>query len=424
MRRKIRRPDFAARNAARALDIKKGERSGKLTAREPIRSASGRKLWLCDCDCGGTTTVLANHFRKGRVKSCGRCGYSRSGETYRPKRGEHAGKLFRTIRSTEREYPALHQTTVQRAAEKPSRDLFDEHGKRRKIVWVKLKEHPVQGGPVTYYLDDDLKELDRRRKARAEQPSNGQVTRPEPWRNADGVPLLTEAQMVAVYGGNRDRYRVWARTSSKVRPGMALRSDFMPNPNRGGDVRGYCPEDWESIARGEEGTPGVGSGANAKRLREAKVRDAEALLPILIPRDASAKRSEVFALAKAKGLGKQFVETAFERLGGISDWQWPSMYWRLPANAYGTNGQPTVMAAATAARVKAKDKGGRPPSAVTQAVYGYCYERWSKGDNLAAIRYGAERQFGSAAPKEDSHVTEYAKRHAVRFAKPLVRPIK
>jgi hypothetical protein len=35
------------------------------------RSRSGEALWLCACDCGGTTTALASNLRRGHTRSCG-----------------------------------------------------------------------------------------------------------------------------------------------------------------------------------------------------------------------------------------------------------------------------------------------------------------------------------------------------------------
>jgi hypothetical protein len=69
-----------------------------------------------------------------------------------------------------------------------------------------------------------------------------------------------------------------------------------------------------------------------------------------------------------------------------------------------------------------RNRIGRPPDKKTAEVYAYCYKRWVTGDKLAVIRRDAGRLFGAAAPKEDSTVTMYAKRHAQRNGAPLNRP--
>jgi hypothetical protein len=57
--------------------------------------------------------------------------------------------------------------------------------------------------------------------------------------------------------------------------------------------------------------------------------------------------------------------------------------------------------------------GGRPRSSEVEEVQKYIYERWIKGDKLAAIRNSAEKEFGvNRAPVEDAHVTQAAKRYA------------
>jgi len=34
-------------------------------------SKSGRSLWLCSCDCGGSVIVCGHHLKSGNTKSCG-----------------------------------------------------------------------------------------------------------------------------------------------------------------------------------------------------------------------------------------------------------------------------------------------------------------------------------------------------------------
>lgn len=49
-----------------------GVRSGKLVAIERKESTSrGSVRWLCQCDCGNQSIVIASNFRKGQSKSCG-----------------------------------------------------------------------------------------------------------------------------------------------------------------------------------------------------------------------------------------------------------------------------------------------------------------------------------------------------------------
>jgi DNA-binding transcriptional MerR regulator len=66
-------------------------------------------------------------------------------------------------------------------------------------------------------------------------------------------------------------------------------------------------------------------------------------------------------------------------------------------------------------------KGGRPTSPLTEAVYKFCYEGYTSGEKLAAVRARAEKQFGSHAPKEDSHVRLYARRYAGSHGIPISR---
>lgn len=54
----------------RALDLT-NQPFGRLIARECVGSRNGRRLWRCDCACGGTLTIEAGFLRYGRTRSCG-----------------------------------------------------------------------------------------------------------------------------------------------------------------------------------------------------------------------------------------------------------------------------------------------------------------------------------------------------------------
>ena len=49
-----------------------GQVFGRLTVIERAENANdGHARWLCQCECGETTTVSSNVFKKGHTKSCG-----------------------------------------------------------------------------------------------------------------------------------------------------------------------------------------------------------------------------------------------------------------------------------------------------------------------------------------------------------------
>lgn len=55
----------------KAKDIA-GQTFGRLTALGPISRTPNRQImWLCQCDCGNTTTVRSNHLLAGATVSCG-----------------------------------------------------------------------------------------------------------------------------------------------------------------------------------------------------------------------------------------------------------------------------------------------------------------------------------------------------------------
>lgn len=50
-----------------------GETFGRLTviSRAEKRKSGGRKLWNCQCSCGGTSTVTTHALKSGGIRSCG-----------------------------------------------------------------------------------------------------------------------------------------------------------------------------------------------------------------------------------------------------------------------------------------------------------------------------------------------------------------
>lgn len=62
-----------------------GKRFGKLTVIERAGATkAGTALWLCACDCGGTTKANATSLRRGDTVTCG-CGRAEQGRAVREK---------------------------------------------------------------------------------------------------------------------------------------------------------------------------------------------------------------------------------------------------------------------------------------------------------------------------------------------------
>lgn len=48
-----------------------GQEFDKLVAIRPCRNSSGKRVWLCECECGRTTYVPAGQLRNKNTRSCG-----------------------------------------------------------------------------------------------------------------------------------------------------------------------------------------------------------------------------------------------------------------------------------------------------------------------------------------------------------------
>jgi hypothetical protein len=48
-----------------------GRKIGNLTVLRPGHTQAGRLFWVCRCDCGKETSIVAHVLQKGEIKSCG-----------------------------------------------------------------------------------------------------------------------------------------------------------------------------------------------------------------------------------------------------------------------------------------------------------------------------------------------------------------
>lgn len=72
-----------------------GQRFGRLTVlTENGSSNSGKRKWLCQCDCGNIASVVTGDLRSGRTKSCG-CLHSEVAKNKATKHGKRNSRLYR-----------------------------------------------------------------------------------------------------------------------------------------------------------------------------------------------------------------------------------------------------------------------------------------------------------------------------------------
>lgn len=55
------------------VEVNPDDRYGELTIIREVES-TGKRAFLCKCDCGQKVTVRLGHLRSGHTESCGRCG--------------------------------------------------------------------------------------------------------------------------------------------------------------------------------------------------------------------------------------------------------------------------------------------------------------------------------------------------------------
>ena len=79
-----------------------GQKFGRLTAVEKCgKDSSGKNsLWLCTCDCGGTTRATTTHLRNGHTQSCGCLGHERliscgKATQFKPVHGLRKTRIYR-----------------------------------------------------------------------------------------------------------------------------------------------------------------------------------------------------------------------------------------------------------------------------------------------------------------------------------------
>lgn len=71
-----------------------GQKYGRLTVVSRAPNIGRLTAWLCVCDCGNQTTVLAGHIRMGRIISCG-CYKKENSKLKATKHGHWGTKLHK-----------------------------------------------------------------------------------------------------------------------------------------------------------------------------------------------------------------------------------------------------------------------------------------------------------------------------------------
>jgi len=61
------------------LQIQTGAKFGELRVIAEVVS-TGKRKFLCKCDCGANVEVRLDHLRSGHTSSCGSCGISHAGK--------------------------------------------------------------------------------------------------------------------------------------------------------------------------------------------------------------------------------------------------------------------------------------------------------------------------------------------------------
>ena len=61
------------------IEVEAGTKFGELFVIEEVKS-SGKRRFLCSCDCGAKVEVRLDHLRSGHTSSCGSCGISHAGK--------------------------------------------------------------------------------------------------------------------------------------------------------------------------------------------------------------------------------------------------------------------------------------------------------------------------------------------------------
>ena len=71
-----------------------GNKYGALTVIQKTKNASGRTVWLCQCECGNQTLALGSDLRKGKKVTCGKPGCVAKKELNKNRVVDETGKTY------------------------------------------------------------------------------------------------------------------------------------------------------------------------------------------------------------------------------------------------------------------------------------------------------------------------------------------
>lgn len=96
-----------------------GRKFGKLTVVERTENKGKEPAWICQCECGNTTTVMGLNLKNNSTKGCG-CLLKTHGKT--------SGKDAEGKRTTSKEYKSWHMMKTR--CLNPNYDRYDCYGGR------------------------------------------------------------------------------------------------------------------------------------------------------------------------------------------------------------------------------------------------------------------------------------------------------
>jgi hypothetical protein len=429
----------------------------------------GSRLWDCACECGGSATVLTNDLtrRGGGTKSCG-CHRRRK----RPELGQAHKKAYKTRErikidgewwlSLGRAARLLRMdcTTVLLWADPDGAGCPDLDGRK-----IRIRESlNGLGRPDTYYSESNLTEA---KDARSQRISNahypGEIAVRELAKEL-GIHINTLWPKISAAGynpvhrpikGKDGRTTTIAHVPLEFANKMrALRRDAMPDDMvpvaEAARLLGVRKTDVKNLIAAKllPTEPGrvIRTIKNGKCHRVAypcrlvsreevkRLKAALAALPAVADAPPRAGRppnrlrlaaealrdeglaSEALRDERQVTVGVARIAPSAESRGGDdrapleeTEAAWPVRLVITPENPI-----PVVIVNPEPDRQASKaNRSGRRLSEETAEVYKFCHEEYSvNGKKLSVVRLLAEKRFGHArAPKCDSDVAKYAKRH-------------
>lgn len=186
----------------KALDLT-GKRFGLLTAEKYIGSSGGRRIWKCECICGGSAEASASNLTTGNSSSCGcklKNSVTKHGKSFHPLYKTWIGMWQRCTNINNKDYENYGGRGISVCAAWIDIDIFiSDVGERPEGATLDREDNDKDYGPNNCRWSTRVEQV-RNRRVTLNLTFNGETLTVKQWSEKLGITYRALYQRINALG--------------------------------------------------------------------------------------------------------------------------------------------------------------------------------------------------------------------------------